>query len=563
MYPSSRRYYGNRLSGVALLLVFPIGAVASDFEKTAGMVYIPAGKTLMGTTELQRSKLVGDYDINPQLLALQTSRAVNVPGFLIDRYEVTNKQYREFIRATGHRQPIHWVAHGYPHGRGQHPVTGVDYEDAVTYAKWIGKRLPREAEWERAARGPSGRLWPWGDRWDRKACCWGNSKQNPLIQNASPVGTHPRDRSLFGVMDMAGNLTEWVEAPLPKSLQYTAIVKGGSFVNSAPWQLLCATRNAHPKGHGGVGYIGFRCALDAPDRKDVSPADKLRAQDSRPATARSPRPDLLGKHPIQLFPIYNYDPERRDYQNTMASTFLTISDRRPSTLKETTPWRIEIRVPYLPDDRFTLFFENHWFRPMQAIRFNDDFTQVVLKSRFENHLDVDISVKTGRDFVDIRYELENLKSSPLDSGVEMCFQPMGAPNFRDHDGTRTFIQTATGFHSTAKLNRRVIERLWCQDYTIDPATGTSTIAPEKQGSLIAIVSRDGQWLIAPTAMSGPAARLFNNWEYSCLHCTPPSRLAPREQRVFKQRVYFLHGSLKDLARRFQVDYEAEQRATTG
>ena len=540
-----------------MMLVATSPAVGTDRPSTDGMVYIPAGRVRVGTTDSQQSALVREYHINPQVLALQTSRNVDVPGFWIDRYEVTNRQYREFVRATTHRRPIHWLAHGYPKQRGDYPITGVDYEDAVAYAKWAGKRLPCEVEWEKAARGADGRLWPWGNQWDPKACRWGDSGEKPLTASAVPVGSYPRDRSVFGVMDMAGNLAEWVEAPLPKPVQYTALVKGGSFVNSAPWQFLCATRNAHPKGHGGLGYLGFRCALDAPAPENVVALKNAPRTAFKPAAPRSPRPELIGKKPIQFLPIRNHDRERGRYQNTMGSTFLTIASQRAKTLQETTPWRIEVRVPYLPDDRFTLFFENHWFRPMKAIEFDDDFTQAVLKSRFKDHLDVSIVLSAGRDFVDIRYELENLRPTPQDPAVEMCFQPMGAPNFRDHDGTRTFIQTVTGFHSTARLNRTVIERLWCQDYTLNPATGTSSIAPEKQGSLIAIVSRDRKWVVAPTAMSGPAVRLFNNWEYSCLHCTPPSRLEARERRVFKQRVYFLNGDLQDLVARFEADYKAE------
>ena len=544
-------------SAVFVVILVAGSTVVADARATDGMMYVPAGTTQIGTTDDQRRALVRQYGINPQVLSLQTFRMVDVPEFWIDRFEVTNRQYRDFVRATDHRQPIHWLAHGYPKQRGDYPVTGVDYEDAVAYAQWAGKRLPREVEWEKAARGADGRLWPWGNQWDPTACRWGDSGDKPLTATAAPVGSYPRDRSVFDVMDMAGNLAEWVEAPLPKPVQYTAIVKGGSFVNSAPWQFLCATRNAHPKGHGGLGYLGFRCALDAPAPENIAPLDNRPRRDWKPKSVRAPQPNVIGKLPIQFLPIRNHDPQRARYQNTMGSTFLTLTSQRALAIQETTPWRIEVRVPYLPDDRFTLFFENHWFRTMQAIEFNDDFTRAVLRSRWEDHLDASIVLSAGSDFVDVQYELENLRSAPLDPAVEMCFQSMGAPNFRDHDGTRTFIQTETGFHSTARLNRTVNQRLWCQDYTLNPATGTSSIAPEKQRSLIAIVSRDRQWVVAPTALSGPAVRLFNNWEYSCLHCTPPSRLEAKERRVFKQRVYFLRGNLRNLVTRFEADYKAE------
>src|SRR5262249_3157990 len=160
--------------------------------------------------------------------------------FLIDKYEVTNRQFRRFVEETGYKKPISWLDQGYPAGRDDFPVTGVNYEDARAYARWIGKRLPTEAEWEKAARGSDGRLWVWGNRWRQGACKMDDSRGGPLVNSPAPVGSYPLDRSVYGVMDMAGNILEWVEAVRPQALEYTAITKGGSFVNAAPYLFTCA-----------------------------------------------------------------------------------------------------------------------------------------------------------------------------------------------------------------------------------------------------------------------------------------------------------------------------------
>ena len=120
---------------------------------TRGMVYIPAGSFAMGND--------GDFpdDEKPR-------HTVYLDAYYIDKYEVTNKQYKKFVRSTGHRAPAHWVNGSYALGEEKHPVVGVSWEDAQAYARWAGKRLPTEAEWEKAARGNDDRIWPWGDQWN-------------------------------------------------------------------------------------------------------------------------------------------------------------------------------------------------------------------------------------------------------------------------------------------------------------------------------------------------------------------------------------------------------------
>ena len=157
------------------------------------MVEIPAGSFIMGT-DLPRT----DLQNQPQHVA-------EVGAFLIDKYPVTNAQYARFVAETGHRPPLHWKGGKMPEGREFHPVVMVSWFDASRYAAWAGKRLPTEKEWERAARGQDGRRWPWGDRMDPV-------RLNTYYQvgATTEVLRFPEGASPDGVMDMAGNISEWV-----------------------------------------------------------------------------------------------------------------------------------------------------------------------------------------------------------------------------------------------------------------------------------------------------------------------------------------------------------------
>jgi formylglycine-generating enzyme required for sulfatase activity len=171
------------------------------------MVRVPAGHFLMGSD-------AGDVDERPQ-------RRVYLDAFDLDRYEVTNVQYRQFLLDTGWDPPEFWPGrytaflpdrdpawHGaeYPSGEALYPVVGVDWQDATAYCAWAGKRLATEAEWEKAARGISGRTYPWGDEWDASRANVGETDAG----YTQPVGSYPSGASPFGALDMAGNAWEWV-----------------------------------------------------------------------------------------------------------------------------------------------------------------------------------------------------------------------------------------------------------------------------------------------------------------------------------------------------------------
>jgi len=273
---------------------------ADGAEISKDMVSIPPGEFTMGTPEGSD----GFPDEHPE-------RRVLLSEYLLDRYEVTNEAYAAFVQTTGHRPPANsspsatlWVNDQPLPGIEHHPVVNVSWEDAAAYCHWAGKRLPTEAEWEKAARGTDGRRYPWGNDWDftkaNSASYWAQrtiefnsgaewdafwirgdgarlAKEKGIQGEilTMPVDRFPQSVSPYGVFGMAGNAAEWVQdwydpnyyrnAPLsdPQGPSRGAIkaMRGGSWLKPAAslrtsdrdW----GTMDSRPSG------TGFRCANDA------------------------------------------------------------------------------------------------------------------------------------------------------------------------------------------------------------------------------------------------------------------------------------------------------------
>jgi len=172
-----------------------------EWAELDSMIRIPAGQFIMGTN-YERA----DPQDHPQ-------HNVKMPEYWIDKYLVTNAQYARFVVATSHRPPLNWKDGKIPNGEVMRPVTMITWYDATAYAKWAGKRLPTEPEWEKAARGSDGRRWPWGDKMEPKRL---NTYYN--MGSATNVNAFPNGASPYGAMDMAGNVDEWTAddfAPYP------------------------------------------------------------------------------------------------------------------------------------------------------------------------------------------------------------------------------------------------------------------------------------------------------------------------------------------------------------
>jgi formylglycine-generating enzyme required for sulfatase activity len=144
----------------------------------------------------------------------QPQHTLHLPDYYIAKTPVTNTQYAAFLQATSHKHPGHWKRGRLPTGKEDHPVVRVTWHDAVAYCNWLAElagkpyRLPSEAEWEKAARGANGRIYPWGDEWHSDRC---NSGEND-VNDTTPVSTYPDGASPYGLLDMAGNVSEWTRS---------------------------------------------------------------------------------------------------------------------------------------------------------------------------------------------------------------------------------------------------------------------------------------------------------------------------------------------------------------
>ena len=238
-------------------------------EPPKGMVLVPAGEFTMGTDDPNAPD-----DQRP-------ARKVNVDAFYIDKHEVTNAQFQEFILADSYNKREYWTKTGWnfiqkkrfyynyptkktyridkPLGFGgnsvstapDHPVIGVSWYEAAAYAKWAGKRLPTETEWEKAARGTDARIYPWGNKFD-----FSKLKYFPHQEKLSPVGSFPEEASPYGVLDMAGSVAEWCADSDKKK----KIVRGGGW-NAIRLQLRCVHREAQLPTYRYYN-LGFRCVKD-------------------------------------------------------------------------------------------------------------------------------------------------------------------------------------------------------------------------------------------------------------------------------------------------------------
>jgi formylglycine-generating enzyme required for sulfatase activity len=200
--------------------------IPDEIVKPPQMVNIPAGPFLMGTSDKQIMLMIESEDWAEEwrsddlFQSEQPQHSVTLPAFEIGYYPITNFEYFSFIYNSGHRVPKNWVGFHFNDGEGGHPVTGVSKTDALAYCKWLSKslnteyRLPTEAEWEKAARGTEGRIYPWGDNFDPWRC---NTLESAK-RGTTPSGSYsPSGDSPFGVADMAGNVYEWTSSFL---LQY-------------------------------------------------------------------------------------------------------------------------------------------------------------------------------------------------------------------------------------------------------------------------------------------------------------------------------------------------------
>ncbi len=283
------------------------------------MVLIPAGSFIMGSDKTDETGKQEEYGlVKPLYLDEHPRRNVDLPAYWIDTYEVTNRQYLTFVQARKAREPFEWTQNGYnlredrlratdltslrwiaseyfkldidtrrtgrdellrlmlaeQRRKDDLPVTGATWLEANRYCHWAGKRLPTEAEWEKAARGTDGREFPWGNDWNAGITNTGDNEE--WGEGMAPVGYYEKNRSPFGVYDLAGNAWEWVDdwyKPYPGSDYFVSeafgeknrVIRGGGggVGHYALSEFFRSAMRGFAAPDSENADVGFRCARDA------------------------------------------------------------------------------------------------------------------------------------------------------------------------------------------------------------------------------------------------------------------------------------------------------------
>ena len=267
------------------------------------MVYVPAGTFEMGTTDAQMDEAIQACRENGEICERehykdeQPAHTVSLDAYWIDQTEVNNLQFADFLNYQGNQteEGIQWWEPGEGHrgivyglieqaegvyrpiqGYEMYPVIEVSWYGARAYCTWASAHLPQEAQWEYAARGPEGRVYPWGDTLDSSKVNYAGTGFNEGQTPWMPAGSFPGGASWCGALDMAGNVWEWVadwwaegyyqwspaENPPGPASGTVRIGRGGSWYDP-PWQVRSAFRKGLSPSSSRVHWVGFRCAMPA------------------------------------------------------------------------------------------------------------------------------------------------------------------------------------------------------------------------------------------------------------------------------------------------------------
>ena len=304
-----------------IVLLLSMQAVAKDnADEKKGMVLVPAGEFIMGSNKVdEKKKSTGFGNVKPWYVDEHPKHTVILAAYYIDQYEVTNKQYREYVKKAEYKPPTQWIESGYILGMKMNmvteldvqrlrklvtkvfkldidtremnkqqlldaikarlaymdtlPVTYVNWYDANAFCKFTGGRLPTEQEWEKAARGSAGNEFTWGNTWKAGMS---NTGEEEWEDGVAPDGSYKTDISAFKVIDMAGNVSEWVDnwyQSYPGSDYQSEdfgklykVVRGAAWGREGHYAISLFQRGAYRfnlEPQSTHADLGFRCAKDA------------------------------------------------------------------------------------------------------------------------------------------------------------------------------------------------------------------------------------------------------------------------------------------------------------
>jgi formylglycine-generating enzyme required for sulfatase activity len=254
------------LKGGMPWLTTRVNRTKPEFSLPNDMVLIP--KNTISCTLTTSEDFIPYPDINVPL-------TMSADSFLIDKYPVTNMQFHDFLVNSGFRPSDtvnflhHWENGIFKQGQEQYPVVNISYEDALAYAKWSGKRLPTQAEWQIAAQGTDGRKWPWGNEFHGTWC-------NNAFDRSTPVDAFSKGASPFGAMDLVGNVWQMTNDVYFNGTYYFLIIRGGSFYHpdSSWWYIQGGPQELDrtqimllvSPGFDRSATVGFRCVKDIDPR---------------------------------------------------------------------------------------------------------------------------------------------------------------------------------------------------------------------------------------------------------------------------------------------------------
>ncbi|MDA1085490.1 MAG: SUMF1/EgtB/PvdO family nonheme iron enzyme [Verrucomicrobia bacterium] len=504
---------------------------AADFSAEAldrDMVHVPGGAFLYGMTQEERLNAATSAGVHADLVRDHSQRSVlALPGFWIDRHPVTRGQFARFLKDTGYfilrnGWVVGWreLTGSWPPdrpGTEALPMIGVNAEDAEAYARWAGKRLPTEAEWELAARGTDGRLYPWGNAPSEDACYEGEG--NLPFSASFPVGSWPAGASPCGALDMVGLVCQYVRTI---SGDKTHILTGSSVFHTQPYSRMATARFGWDPGMRNYA-AGFRCASDTP------PAGGAAAASYRPGPRVLPKPLAI----------------RRD-----------LYLKESISLRGTETATLEIRVPWFPESVWLIdvpestlgpfIGANMWPKPGTTVQWEvapDGRRAAYVREEGEQRLAFEALVHSNR--VQFAFETRGIPNvaqlahtvcmktiSPFFSSQERMTQGIV------HDGKLFRVaDMSAGFRPNWRANLTVEERLPYY-WSLEEAAPVVNHAVLRSYDGTAFVARVGP---------GPC-RAWGNSSIPCTHLVPL-----REQPVQKGSVIFFIGPLEELAREIEAD----------